>query len=112
MRGLFSGLVGFFLAGVLIAATVGSMLPAGWSTGAWAAAGVFGALLAGAAGGVLGAWQGPPWTGIAGAGLGALALIAAQPQADPITLVSLLAVLAGGTAGALLSPFARRPLRA
>jgi hypothetical protein len=106
MRGIFSGLAGFFVAGVLLAATVGSALPDGWSTAAFAAAGVFAALLAGAAGGVIGAWQGPPWTGIAGAALGALALIAAQPQADLITLVSLLAVLAGGTAGALFSPFA------
>ena len=108
MRGIFSGLAGFFVAGVLLSATVGPALPDGWSTSAIAAAGVFAALLAGAAAGVTGAWQGPPWTGIAGAALGALALIVAQPQADLITLVSLLAVLAGGTAGALLSPFGRR----
>jgi hypothetical protein len=108
MRGLFTGLAGFFVAGVLLSATVGPALPDSWSADAWAAAGVFAALVAGVAGGVAGAWQGPPWTGIAGAALGALALIAAQPQADLITLVSLLAVLAGGTAGALFSPFARR----
>ena len=108
MRGILSGLAGFFVAGMLIAATVGPALPEHWSASAFASAGVLGALLAGFAGGVTGAWQGPPWTGIAGAGLGALALIAAQPQADLITLVSLLAVLAGGTAGALLRPFGRR----
>ncbi len=108
MRGIFSGLAGFFVAGVLLSATVGPALPDSWSTSAIAAAGVFAALLAGVAAGVAGAWQGPPWTGIAGAGLGALALIAAQPQADLITLVSLLAVLAGGTAGAVLSPVDRR----
>ena len=93
---------------MLLSATVGALLPDGWSTDAFAAAGVLAALLAGAAAGVAGAWQGPPWTGIAGAALGALALIAVQPQADAITAISLLAVLAGGTAGALLSPGARR----
>ena len=108
MRGLFTGLAGFFVAGVLLSATVGPALPDSWSASAWAAAGVFAALLAGLAGGAAGAWQGPPWTGIAGAALGALALIGAQPQADLITLVSVLAVLAGGTTGALLSPFDRR----
>ena len=112
MRGIFSGLAGFFVAGVLLAATVGPALPDGWSNDAFAAAGVFAALLAGAAAGVDGRLAGPPWTGIAGAALGALALIVAQPQAD--------ADHAGQPAGrprrrdrgALLSPFGRRAPRA
>ena len=108
MRGVFAGLAGFLVAGVLLAATVGALLPDGWSGDAFAAAGVLAALLAGAAAGLAGAWQGPPWTGIAGAALGALALIAVQPQADAITAVSLFAVLAGATGAALLSPGARR----
>jgi hypothetical protein len=108
MRGVFAGLAGFLLTGVLLSATVGRALPDDWSADAFAAAGVLAAVLAGAAAGVAGAWQGPPWTGIAGAALGALALVASQPQADLITALSLFAVLAGGTAGAVFSSFARR----
>ena len=122
-RGTISGLVGFALMGVLLAMILGPLLPDDWSGDAFAATGLFAALVAGAAGGVAGAWQGPPFTGIAGAGLGAVLLIAAQPQADLITALSVLAVLAGATAGALFSPLgsrrrgsrrgsARSPLRA
>jgi formate hydrogenlyase subunit 3/multisubunit Na+/H+ antiporter MnhD subunit len=110
MRGVFAGLAGFLLAGMLLGATVGSLLPDDWSRDAVAAAGVLAALIAGAAAGAAGVWQGPPWTGIAGAALGALALIGVQPQFDAITAISLLAVLVGATAAALLSPGAgRRP---
>lgn len=100
-RGTFFGLAGFALAGVVLAAVLGTALPGDWSDSAFAVTGLVAALVAGAAGGLLGAWQGPPIAAIGGVALGALALIATQPQADVVTLLSVLAVLAGATGGAL-----------
>jgi hypothetical protein len=81
-------------AGVALAAVLGRLLPGDWSPGAFAAVGVAAAVAAGAAGGLAGAWQGPPGAAILGPPLGAVLLIALQPQADLVTLLSLLAVLA------------------
>ena len=109
-RGLLSGLVGFTLAGILLAAVLGRVLPDAWSPGAFAAVGIAAAVLAGGAGG-------SPASGKARAGRdprsGArrAALIALQPQADLVTLFSLLAVLAGATRRARVqrrSPARRR----
>jgi hypothetical protein len=100
-RGLVSGLLGFTLAGIVLAAVLGRALPDAWSPGAFAAVGIAAAVLAGAAGGLAGAWQGPPGAAILGPLLGAVLLIALQPQADLVTLLSLLAVLAGAAATAV-----------
>ncbi len=103
MRGVFSGLVGFTLAGVVLAAALGRLLPDDWSTGAFVVVGIAAAVAAGAAGALAGLWQGPPGAAILGPLAGAALLIALQPQADPVTLLSLLAVLAGAVAAVLLS---------
>jgi hypothetical protein len=100
-RGLISGLVGFALAGIALAAVLGRVLPDKWSPSAFAAVGIAAAVVAGAAGGFAGAWQGPRGAAILGPLLGALLLIALQPQADLVTLLSLLAVLAGAAATAV-----------
>jgi hypothetical protein len=100
-RGLISGLVGFTLAGVALAAVLGRVLPGDWSPGAFAAVGIAAAVAAGAAGGLAGAWQGPPGAAILGPLLGAVLLIALQPQADLVTLLTLLAVLAGAAVTAV-----------
>jgi hypothetical protein len=98
-RGVFSGLVGFTLAGVLLAAVLGRLLPDDWSTSAFVVVGIGAAVVAGAAGGVAGRWQGPPGAAILGPLVGAALLISLQPQADLVTLLSVLAVLAGAFAG-------------
>jgi hypothetical protein len=111
-RGVFSGLVGFTLAGVVLAALLGRVLPDDWSTGAFVAVGIAAAVVAGAAGGLAGVWQGPPGAAIlgplAGAAIlgplaGAALLVALQPQADLVTALSVLAVLAGATGAVVLS---------
>ncbi len=107
MRGVFSGLVGFTLAGVVLAAVLGRLLPDDWSTGAFVVVGIGAAVVAGAAGGLAGLWQGPPGGAILGPLAGAALLIALQPQADAVTLLSLLAVLAGAGAAVLLSDRSR-----
>jgi len=103
MRGVFSGLVGFTLAGVVLAAVLGRLLPDDWSTGAFVVVGIAAAVVAGASGALAGLWQGPPGAAILGPLVGAALLIALQPQADAVTLLSLLAVLAGAGAAVLLS---------
>jgi hypothetical protein len=100
-RGVIGGLLGFTLAGVVLAMLLGRVLPGDWATSVFVAVGLAGAAAVGAAGGVAGSWQGTPADGIAGALLGALLLVAAQPQADLVTALSLLAVLAGATSAAL-----------
>jgi hypothetical protein len=100
-RGVIAGLLGFTLAGIVLAALLGRVLPAGWATSAFVAVGLVGAFAAGAAGGAAGAWQGTPASAVAGSLLGALLLVASQPQADLVTALSLLAVGAGATAAAL-----------
>jgi hypothetical protein len=101
-RGILSGLAGFVLAGVVLAAVLGRVLPDDWATGAFVVAGLAAALVAGAAGGLAGAWQGPPLGGILGALFGAVLLLVVDPQADLVTLVSFLAVGAGAAGAALL----------
>ena len=100
-RGVIGGLLGFTLAGVLLAALLGRVLPAEWATSVYVAVGLAGATAAGAAGGVAGAWQGTPADGIAGALLGALLLVASRPQADLVTALSVVAVLVGATTASL-----------
>jgi hypothetical protein len=102
-RGVFSGLVGFTLAGVVLAALLGRVLPDDWSTGAFVAVGIAAAVVAGAAGGLAGVWQGPPGAAILGPLAGAALLVALQPQADLVTALSVLAVLAGATGAVVLS---------
>jgi hypothetical protein len=105
---LVSGLAGFTLAGIVLAAVLGRVLPDAWSPAAFAAVGIAAAVAAGAAGGLAGAWQGPRGAAILGPLLGAVLLIALQPQADLVTLLSLLAVLAGAAAFSGRSPGRRR----
>lgn len=100
-RGVFSGLVGFTLAGVVLAAVLGRVLPDDWSTSAFVVVGIAAALVAGVAGGLAGIWQGPPGAAILGPLSGAALLIALQPQLDLVTVLSVLAVLAGATLGVL-----------
>jgi hypothetical protein len=90
---------------------LGRVLPDGWSTSAFVAVGIAAAVVAGAAGGLAGSWQGPPGAAILGPLLGAVLLIALQPQADLVTLLSLLAVLAGATATAVAFSGRSRGLR-
>ena len=71
MRGVFSGLVGFTLAGVVLAAVLGRVLPDDWSTGAFVVVGIAAAVVAGAAGALAGLWQGPPGAAILGPLVGA-----------------------------------------
>jgi hypothetical protein len=111
MRAVLSGLIGFTLAGVALAAVLGRLLPDDWSTSAFVAVGVAAAVVAGAAGGLAGAWQGPPGPAILGPLLGAVLLVALQPQADLVTLLSLLAVLAGAAATAVAFSGRSRGLR-
>jgi hypothetical protein len=100
-RGVIGGLLGFTLAGVVLAALLGRVLPADWATSVFVAVGLAGAAAVGVAGGAAGSWQGTPADGVAGSLLGALLLVASQPQADLVTALSLLAVAAGATAAAL-----------
>jgi hypothetical protein len=100
-RGVIGGLLGFTLAAIVLAALLGRLLPGDSATSVLVAVGLAGAAAVGAAGGVAGAWQGTPADGIGGALLGSLLLVAAQPQADLVTALSLLAVVAGATAAAL-----------
>ncbi|MDA0166648.1 hypothetical protein OM076_40680 [Solirubrobacter ginsenosidimutans] len=100
-RGVIGSLLGFTLAGVVLAVLLGRALPDDWGTSAFVAVGLVGAFAAGAAGGLAGGWFGTPAGAIGGAALGALLLIAAQPQADLVTLLSLLAVVGGAAATAL-----------
>jgi hypothetical protein len=100
LRGVFGGLLGFTLAGIVIAAVLGRVLPDDWATSAFVAFGIAAAVVAGAAGGFAGTWLGPPGGAILGSLLGAAALFAVQPQADLATLLSVLAVLAGAAAAA------------
>ena len=66
-RGVIGGLLGFTLAGVVLAAVLGRVLPDDWSTGVFVAVGLAAAVAAGAAGGVGGRWQGTPGAAILGA---------------------------------------------
>jgi hypothetical protein len=103
-RGLISGLLGFTLAGIVLAAVFSRVLPDAWSPGAFAAVGIAAAVIAGAAGGLAAVMLDPPaprGAAILGPLLGAVLLIALQPQADLVTLFSLLAVLAGAAATAV-----------
>jgi hypothetical protein len=106
VRGVLGGLAGFALAGIVLAAVLGRVLPDDWATGAFVAAGFAAAVTAGAAGGVAGTWLGPPPAAVLGALLGALVLVALQPQLDLVTLAGVLAVGLGAVAAAL--PASRR----
>jgi hypothetical protein len=105
LRGVIGGLAGFMLAVFVLAAVLGRVLPDDWAPDVFAAAGIGAAVVAGAAGGLAGARAGAPGGGILGALLGAALLVSLQPQADLVTGLSVLAVLAG----AAVSSLARRP---
>ncbi len=116
LRGVLGGLIGFTLAGVVLAAVLGRVIPGDWATGAFVVAGLAASVAAGAAGGLVGSRLGPPPAAVLGALLGAFGLVALQPQADLVTVAGLVAV-ALGAAGAALprhtsNPVTERGLRA
>ena len=98
-RGVFSGLVGFTLAGVVLAAVLGRVLPDDWSTSAFASRGSPRRSSRARRAALAGRWQGPPGAAILGPLVGAALLIALQPQLDLVTALSVLAVLAGAALG-------------
>ena len=110
-RGILSGLAGFALAGIVLAAVLGRVLPDDWATGAFMALGLAAAVIAGAAGGFAGAWQGPFGAAILGPLFGAVLLIALQPQADLVTGLSLVAVAGGAAVAAWFTPLSLAPRR-
>ena len=101
-RGVFSGLVGFTLAGIVLAAVLGRVLPDDWSPGAFAARRDRRGGARGRRGRARRRVARPAAAPRSSARCSArVLLIALQPQADLVTLLSLLAVLAGAAAAAL-----------
>jgi hypothetical protein len=110
LRATLAGLLAFGLAGVLFGRFLWAVVPDSWSVDALNAAGFVAIAIDAAAGGLVGAWQarraglrGRPAliAAVLGPLLGALAVLAIDPDASLWTLAALAAVIgAAGASGA------------
>jgi hypothetical protein len=104
LRGTIAGLLAFFVAGYMVGRLAAAAMPDEWSVAAGSAVGLAAVALAAAVAGAVGAWQAGRLAGaVPGPLLGALLLVAADPDTSLATALALVVVTAAGAGGGVLS---------